>query len=70
MRLRHADSLAQAIAADLGLPQTTTVCRAVARFVVEAFSLAREAADPPTAVEEVFTMIEAAWEAARPCAQG
>ncbi|WP_285732985.1 TetR/AcrR family transcriptional regulator [Nocardiopsis sp. ATB16-24] len=70
MRMRHADALARAIAADLGLTQTTTVCRAVARFVVEAFSLAREAADPPTAVEEVFTMIEAAWEAARPCAQG
>ncbi len=66
MRLRHADSLAQAIAADLGLPQTTTVCRAVARFVVDAFALAREADDPQAAVEEIFGMIEAAWESVRP----
>lgn len=70
MRMRHADSLAQALAADLGLPQTTTVCRALARFVVDAFCLAREADDPQTAVEEVFEMIEAAWEVVRPSAKG
>ena len=61
MRLRHARSLATAIAADLGVPPTTTSCRAIARFTVDAFSLAREADDPQTAVDEVFTMIEAAW---------
>lgn len=70
MRMRHADSLAQALTADLGLPQTTTVCRALARFVVDAFCLAREADDPQTAVEEVFEMIEAAWEVVRPSAKG
>jgi hypothetical protein len=66
MRLRHADSLAAAIAADLDLSQTTTACRTIARFVIDAFSLAREAADPEAAVEEIFRMIEAAWEVTGP----
>lgn len=43
--------------------------RAVARFVVDAFTLAREADDPQAAVEEIFGMIEAAWEAVRPSEQ-
>lgn len=63
MTLRHAESLATAIAADLGLSQTTTACRTIARFVVDAFSLAREAADQETALDEIFRMILAAWEA-------
>ncbi|WP_433193855.1 TetR/AcrR family transcriptional regulator [Nocardia sp. CA-107356] len=62
MRLRHAESLATAIAADLDLPQTTTACRAIARFVIDAHSLARAASDPEAAVDEIFRMIEAAWE--------
>ena len=61
MRLRHAQSLAAAIAADLALPQTTTTCQAIARFTLDAFSLAREADDPHATVDEVFRMIEAAW---------
>ncbi|KEF08074.1 MULTISPECIES: TetR/AcrR family transcriptional regulator [Streptomyces] len=64
MRLRHAESLATAIAADPGLPQTATACRTIARFVIDAYALAREAADPQAAVDEIFRMIEAAWEAA------
>ncbi|MGW6061646.1 TetR/AcrR family transcriptional regulator [Streptomyces sp. NPDC055189] len=66
MRLRHAQSLAAAIAADLGLPPDATSCRAIARFAIDAFSLAREADDPEAVVDEVFRMIEAAWEVAAP----
>ncbi|MFF7248857.1 TetR/AcrR family transcriptional regulator [Embleya sp. NPDC008237] len=66
MRLRHAESLAAAIAADLDLPRTTTACRTIARFVIDAYSLAREAADPQAAVDEIFRMIEASWEVGRP----
>ncbi|MET9535067.1 helix-turn-helix domain-containing protein [Streptomyces sp. NPDC006649] len=66
MRLRHAETLATAITADPGLPQTATASRTVARFVIDAYSLAREAADPEAAVDEIFRMIEAAWEVARP----
>lgn len=64
MRQRHARSLAAAVAADLGLPDTTPACSAIARFVVDAFSVARETDDPHAAVDDVFRMIEAAWEAA------
>ncbi|WP_407548882.1 helix-turn-helix domain-containing protein [Streptomyces sp. Pv4-95] len=66
MRLRHAESLAAAIAADPDLSSSTTAARAIARFVIDAYSLAREAADPEAAVDEIFRMIEAAWEATRP----
>ncbi|MEU2720819.1 TetR/AcrR family transcriptional regulator [Streptomyces smyrnaeus] len=66
MRLRHAESLATAIAADPGLSRTTTACRTIARFVIDAYSLAREAADPDAAVDEIFRMIEAAWEVGQP----
>ncbi|MER7489165.1 helix-turn-helix domain-containing protein [Streptomyces sp. NPDC126497] len=66
MRLRHAESLATAVAADLGLSPVPTACRTIARFVVDAYSLAREAADPEDALDEIFRMIEAAWAVARP----
>jgi AcrR family transcriptional regulator len=66
MRLRHAESLATAIAADLDLSRTTTACRTIARFVIDAYSLARESVDPEAAVDEIFPMIEAAWEVACP----
>ncbi|WP_438492111.1 TetR/AcrR family transcriptional regulator [Streptomyces asiaticus] len=66
MRLRHAESLAAAIANDPGLSRTTTACRTIARFVIDAYALAREAADPEAAVDEIFRMIEAAWEVASP----
>ncbi|MEU3737729.1 helix-turn-helix domain-containing protein [Streptomyces sp. NPDC032198] len=63
MRLRHAESLAAAIAADPALSQSTTAGRAIARFAIDAFSLAREAPDPEAAVDEIFLMVEAAWKA-------
>ncbi|OON75340.1 TetR/AcrR family transcriptional regulator [Streptomyces tsukubensis] len=66
MRLRHADSLATAIAAHLDPPRTTTACRTIARFAIDAHSLAREAADPEAAVDEIFRMIEAAWAVSHP----
>ncbi|MFJ2675416.1 TetR/AcrR family transcriptional regulator [Streptomyces sp. NPDC087525] len=61
MRLRHAEALAAAIAADPGLSRTTTACRTIARFVIDAYVLAREAADPQAALDEIFRMVEAAW---------
>lgn len=65
MRRRHAESLAAAIAADPALRQTETACRAIARFVVDAYLVGREGDDPEAAVDEVFRMIEAAWEITR-----
>lgn len=66
MRLRHAESLATAIAADPGQSRTPTACRTIARFVVDAHSLAREAPDPEAAVDEIFVMIDAAWAVTGP----
>ncbi|WP_410646688.1 TetR/AcrR family transcriptional regulator [Amycolatopsis sp. cmx-4-54] len=66
MRLRHAESLAAAIAADPELSRSATACRTIARFVIDAYSIGREAADPEAAVNEIFRMIEAAWEAGGP----
>lgn len=63
--LRHAESLATAVAADLDPPRTATACRTLARFVVDVYALARDADDPQATVDEVFHTIEAAWEAAR-----
>ncbi|WP_329372533.1 TetR/AcrR family transcriptional regulator [Streptomyces sp. NBC_00669] len=66
MRLRHAEALATAIAADPDLPQTTTACRTLARFAIDAYAVAREEADPQAAVDEIFRMIEAAWKVTSP----
>lgn len=66
MRLHHAETLATAIAADPDLSQTTTACRTIARFVIDAYSLARGAAEPEAAVDEIFQMIEAAWAVTSP----
>ncbi|MFF3171016.1 TetR/AcrR family transcriptional regulator [Streptomyces sp. NPDC057900] len=66
MRLRHAETLATAIAADPDLARTATACRTIARFVIDAYALAREAPDPQAAVDEVFEMIEAAWRVTSP----
>ncbi|WP_327710154.1 TetR/AcrR family transcriptional regulator [Streptomyces sp. NBC_00464] len=62
MRLRHAEALATAIAADPGLSRSTTACRTIARFAIDAHALARTASDPDAAVDEIFEMIEAAWD--------
>ncbi|MFD4987965.1 TetR/AcrR family transcriptional regulator [Streptomyces sp. NPDC058374] len=66
MRLRHAESLALAVAAAPGQPRTTTACRALARFAIDAYALARDADDPRAALDEVFPMIEAAWATTGP----
>jgi AcrR family transcriptional regulator len=64
MWLRHADALAVAIAADLGRPGVTTTARALARYVLGVFPLAREAPDPAAAVDEIMDLVAGAWEAA------
>ncbi|WP_217163053.1 TetR/AcrR family transcriptional regulator [Streptomyces sp. AC512_CC834] len=66
MRLRHADALATAITADPGLTLSPTAGRTIARFVIDAYSLAREAPAPEAALDEIFPMIEAAWAVASP----
>jgi hypothetical protein len=62
MWLRHEDALATTIAADLGLPEPSTACRAFARFVLGVYPLSREAANPAAAVDEIFDLISPGWD--------
>lgn len=63
MRQRHAEALAEALAT-AAPDRGEGARRALARFVVDAFGVARTAEDPAAAVDEVFDMIDAAWAAA------
>ncbi|PRY36656.1 TetR/AcrR family transcriptional regulator [Umezawaea tangerina] len=63
MMVRLAEALATTITADPELACGATTGRAIARFVIAAFSLGRQAADPEAAVDEVFDLIDAAWQA-------
>ncbi|MDH6195630.1 AcrR family transcriptional regulator [Mycobacterium frederiksbergense] len=63
MLARHADALATAIGSDPVHPRTLTSSRAIARFVISAYALARTSPDPIAALGEVFPMIHAAWQA-------
>ncbi|MEV7213706.1 helix-turn-helix domain-containing protein [Kitasatospora cineracea] len=65
MRLRHAGSLAAALDADPRLRRSPTACRALARFTVDAHTMARTSPDPEAALDEIFRMVGAAWDAAR-----
>ena len=64
MRLRHAESLGAAIAADHAASRGATACHALARFVIDAYALARGSTRPEATVDEVFVMIAAGWDAA------
>ncbi|MFK0237451.1 TetR/AcrR family transcriptional regulator [Streptomyces vinaceus] len=66
MSLRHAQALAEAMAADPRLSRSVTACRATARFAIDAYALACWADDPEATLDEVFRMIEAAWAATAP----
>lgn len=57
MWLRHEDVLAAAIAEDQGLVAPTITCVALARFVLNAYPLARGSADPEAAVDAVFDLL-------------
>ena len=63
MRRRHAESLAAAIARMAGADRSVTACRAVARFVLDAYFVARSSDRPMASVDEMFLMIDAAWAA-------
>ncbi|MFE6747279.1 TetR/AcrR family transcriptional regulator [Kitasatospora purpeofusca] len=55
---------ADGVVLDVASQHSTTACRTIARFAIDAFTLAREAADPDDALDEIFRMIEAAWDTA------
>ncbi|MGW8724794.1 TetR/AcrR family transcriptional regulator [Streptomyces sp. NPDC055808] len=61
--LRNADSLAQVIAEESGLPPHDPACSALAHFALEAPRAARGHDDPRQAVVRAFALLEGGWEA-------
>ena len=61
---RNEGVLAAAIAADLGIDvDDQPFCRALARFALDAFSLARHHPDPERMADQLFRLIENGWTA-------
>ncbi|WP_097273301.1 TetR family transcriptional regulator [Streptomyces sp. TLI_55] len=58
MQARHEQALVSAIASDPEAPTSATACRVLARFTLDAYSLARDAENPLAAVEEIFDLLE------------
>ncbi|GAA2510401.1 TetR/AcrR family transcriptional regulator [Winogradskya humida] len=58
---RHEDALTAVIAAELGLPKSSTTCRAFSHYVLGVYPLARESPDPMAAVDEMFDLITPGW---------
>jgi len=65
MLVRYAKTLAAAISDRVDQGRPTTGSNALARFVVDAYAIAREADDPGAALDETFGMINEAWGVAR-----
>ena len=64
MWARHTDALADAIAADLGLPSTPPVVRALAHLVVQAPGIVRgPGVDPREQLDAYFTLLRSGWDA-------
>lgn len=61
MWLRHAGTLAAAIGADLGEAEVSAPTRALARFAIETYVLARVTENPPKAVDEIFDRLADGW---------
>ncbi|MFJ7152084.1 TetR/AcrR family transcriptional regulator [Streptomyces sp. NPDC100445] len=66
MWMRHEGALTQAITEASDAPQGDPTCAALAHFALETAALARASADPRTAVESAFDLLEHGWNATRP----
>jgi AcrR family transcriptional regulator len=61
MWLRHEDALAEAIAAELGLPEPTAEVRVYARFVLQLQLLVTDSDDQLATLEAGFVVLEHGW---------
>lgn len=66
LELRYSRALGTAIHAAPALTTSEVASHTIARFVMAAFTLARQSRDPQATLDESFRMIEAAWAAAQP----
>lgn len=63
MWLRHEDTLARAIAADIGAPPDDVACTALAHFMLESRFLASRTPDPVAAMDAIFALLDTGWAA-------
>ncbi|MFI9010937.1 TetR/AcrR family transcriptional regulator [Actinosynnema sp. NPDC053489] len=61
MWTRHTDSLAEAIADEVGADRDDPACRALARFVLDVPTLVRDRRDRREAVEAIFDLLDRGW---------
>ncbi|WP_215542928.1 TetR/AcrR family transcriptional regulator [Amycolatopsis sp. CA-230715] len=66
MWLRHETALAKVIAEEAGAPEGDPACAALARFALEAVDLAHRDADPDTAIDAIFGLLDRGWSDAHP----
>lgn len=65
MWMRHRTSLTETIAEEAGVPADDPLCAALARFALDAYTLALEHTSPQQAIERAFDLIEQGWDHAR-----
>jgi len=63
MWTRHETALARTIARETGAPADDVICAALARFALEAPSLARTQPDVGVALKHIFDLLEVGWTA-------
>lgn len=63
MWLRHETALAQAIAADIGVPADDVRCAVLARYALDAVQVARRYPDAPERIDQIFDLLEHGWSA-------
>jgi AcrR family transcriptional regulator len=64
MWLSHEDALTDVIGIDLGIdPDRFPACRALARFVLDVYTLARSSPHPELVIDQTFQLIETGWTA-------
>ena len=68
MWLRHENALADAIAADAGLPADDPACLALAHFALDIVELVHGRPDAETALDRIFALLDNGWTAMVPAA--
>jgi AcrR family transcriptional regulator len=66
---RHADTLADAIAEESGIPKGDTGCVALARFALQGIELAHRQPDPVRSVGVIFALLEKGWSPDHSCTE-
>jgi AcrR family transcriptional regulator len=63
LRRQYADAVATALGSVGRTQRSEVACHALARALLEAYSLARTSPEPLTTLDEIFPLVEASWAA-------